>query len=437
AARRVPVETALSGPAAGTVGAAKVGAASGHHNLIAIDIGGTSADISLVNAGEPGLTTNGRIGEWPIGLAMVDLVTIGAGGGSIARLAKSGGLTVGPQSAGAVPGPVCYGRGGLEPTVTDAHVALGQLPPYLLGGTFRLDVAAAREAIRQRIAEPLGLGVEAAARGILAIVDNNMVGAIRVVSVERGHDPRAFALLPFGGAGPLHGGSLARLLGIPLIVVPPTPGVLSAHGLLVSDLKAEFARTSLQKADGFDAGAIARLFAELEREALAWLEAEGVPTDARRISWTASMRYQHQGFELNVPWPGREVTDASAGAAVAAFHRLHEQLYTFAQEDMPVELVTFRVDARGFLPRPTARELPPAGPLEAARTGGQVVFFEDGPAQVSIYARERLGAGARISGPAILAQFDATTLVLPGQMATVDRFGSLLIAESASWDPEN
>jgi N-methylhydantoinase A len=431
AARRQPVETALSGPAAGTVGAAKVGAASGHLNLIAIDIGGTSADISLVNAGEPGLTTNGRIGEWPIGLAMVDLVTIGAGGGSIARLSKSGGLTVGPQSAGAVPGPVCYGRGGLEPTVTDAHLALGQLPPYLLGGTFRLNVDAARGAIRKRIAEPLGLGVEAAARGILAIVDNNMVGAIRVVSVERGHDPRAFALLPFGGAGPLHGGSLARLLGIPLIVVPPTPGVLSAQGLLVSDLKAEFARTSLQKANAFDAGAVARLFAELEGEALSWLEAEGVPTAARRITWAASMRYQHQGFELNVPWPGRQVTEASAGAAVAAFHRLHEQLYTFAQEDMPVEIVTFRVDARGVLPAPTARELPPAGPLDAARTGGQIVFFEAGPAEVSIYARERLGAGARIAGPAILTQLDATTLVLPGQMATVDRFGSVLIAEGS------
>ncbi len=432
AVRRVPVETALSGPAAGTVGAAKVGAASGHRNLIAIDIGGTSADISLVNAGEPGLTTNGRIGEWPIGLAMVDLVTIGAGGGSIARLSKSGGLTVGPQSAGAVPGPVCYGRGGLEPTVTDAHLALGQLPPYLLGGTFRLDVDAARSAIRQRIAEPLGLSVEAAARGILAIVDNNMVGAIRVVSVERGHDPREFALLPFGGAGPLHGGSLARLLGIPLIVVPPTPGVLSAHGLLVSDLRAEFARTSLQKAHGFDANAIAHLFAELEREALSWLEAEGVPVVARRITWAASMRYQHQGFELNVPWPGREVTEASARAAVEAFHRLHERLYTFAQEDMPVEIVTFRVDARGALPAPIARQLPPAGPLEAAQTGQQVVFFEAGPAQVSIYARERLGAGARIAGPAILTQFDATTLVLPGQTATVDRFGSLLIADAGA-----
>jgi len=429
--KRAPVETALSGPAAGTVGAAKVGALSGHANLIAIDIGGTSADISLVNAGEPGLTTHGRIGDWPVGLAMVDLVTIGAGGGSIARLSNNGALTVGPQSAGAVPGPVCYGRGGTEPTVTDAHLTLGQLPPYLLGGAIRLDVAAARGAIRERIAEPLGLGVEAAARGILAVVDNNMVGAIRVVSVERGHDPRAFALLPFGGAGPLHGGSLARLLGIPLMLVPPAPGVLSAHGLLVSDLKAEFARTRLQKANAFDACAVARLFAELETEALSWLEAEGVPRQARRISWHASMRYQHQGFELNVPWPGREVTEASVAAAVAAFHRLHERLYTFAQEDMPVEFVTFRVDARGALPAATMHELPPAGPLAAAQTDVGTVFFENGAARVPIYARERLGAGASIEGPAILTQFDATTLLLPGQMAKVDRMGSLLVTEGA------
>jgi len=363
---------------------------------------------------------------------MVDLVTIGAGGGSLARLSRSGALTVGPQSAGAAPGPVCYGRGGVEPTVTDAHLVLGQLPTYLLGGSFSLDVDAARGAIRERIAEPLGLGIEAAARGILAILDNNMVGAIRVVSVERGHDPREFALIPFGGAGPLHGGSLARLLGIPLIVVPPAPGVLSAHGLLVSDLKAEFARTRLQKANAFDAGAVGRLFAELEAEAIGWLEAEGVPPPARRISWHASMRYQHQGFELSVPWPGREVGEASARAAVAAFHRLHERLYTFAQEDMPVEIVTFRVDARGALPAPTLRELPLAGPLEAARTAVQDVFFEDGAAEVSVYARERLGAGNRILGPAILTQFDATTLILPGQRAEVDRLGSLLITEAGS-----
>ena len=263
--RRAPVETALSGPAAGAVGAAYVGAGCGHKNLIGIDIGGTSADVSLIHGGEPGLTTTGRIGDWPIGLPMVDIVTIGAGGGSIARVSDTGALIVGPQSAGAEPGPVCYGRGGVEPTVTDAHLVLGHLPPYLLGGSFALDVEAARTAIRRRIAEPLGMTVEAAARGILAIVDNNMVGAIRVVSVERGHDPRDFSLLPFGGAGPLHGGSLARLLGMRTIVVPPAPGVLSALGLLVSNLKAEFTRTCLQKAGAFDAGAVARVFGELDR----------------------------------------------------------------------------------------------------------------------------------------------------------------------------
>ena len=427
--RRAPVETALSGPAAGAVGAAYVGANCGHKNLIGIDIGGTSADISLIHGGEPGLTTNGHVGNWPIGLPMLDIVTIGAGGGSIARVSGTGTLTVGPQSAGAVPGPVCYGRGGVEPTVTDAHLVLGHLPPYLLGGSFALDAEAARAAVRQRIAEPLGMDVEAAARGMLAIVDNNMVGAIRVVSVERGHDPRDFTLLPFGGAGPLHGAALARLLGMPTIVVPPGPGVLSALGLLVSDLKAEFTRTCLQKAGAFDAEAVARVFGELDTEARTWLDAEDVPGEARRIAWHASLRYQHQGFELFVPWASRDVTQASAAATVAAFHRLHERLYTFAQEDTPVEIVTLRVDARGVFPAPAVRELPPAGRLETARVGSQTVFLETGPAEAAIYARERLGAGARIDGPAILTQLDATTLLLPGQSGSVDRFGNLIVEE--------
>jgi N-methylhydantoinase A len=427
--RQAPVETALSGPAAGAVGAAYIGAASGHRNLITIDIGGTSADISLIHGGEPGVTTNGRIGDWPIGLPMVDIVTIGAGGGSIARVTDTGALTVGPQSAGALPGPVCYGRGGVEPTVTDAHLALGHLPPFLLGGTFKLDVEAACRSIKERIAEPLGLSVEAAARGILAIIDNNMVGAIRVVSVERGHDARDFSLLPFGGAGPLHGGALARLLGMRTIVVPPAPGVLSALGLLVSSLKAEFTRTCLQKAGAFDAPVVARAFAELEAAALSWLDTEGVPEEARRIDWYASLRYQHQGFELNVPWASRTVTEASAAETVAAFHQLHERLYTFAQEDTPVEIVTLRVDARGIFPAPAARQLPPAGPVGDARVGKQQVFLETGRAEAAIYARERLGAGARIEGPAILTQLDATTLILPGQIGTVDPRGNLIITE--------
>ncbi len=427
--RRAPVETALSGPAAGAVGAAYVGAASGHPNLIGIDIGGTSADITLIHGGEPGLTTNGRVGNWPIGLPMVDIVTIGAGGGSIARVSDTGALMVGPESAGARPGPVCYGRGGTEPTVTDAHLVLGHLPPYLLGGTFSLDVEGARHAVRKHVAEPLGLDTEAAARGILAIVDNHMVGAIRVVSVERGHDPRDFALLPFGGAGPLHGGALARLLGMSTIVVPPGPGVLSALGLLVSNLKAEFTRTCLQKAGTFDAGIVGGVFAELEAEAIGWLDAEGVPEEARNVTWHASLRYQHQGFELNVPWASREVDPASAAATVAAFHRLHERLYTFAQEDTPVEIVTLRVDARGIFPTPAMQELPPAGALEQARAGTQPMFLEGGRAEAGIYLRERLGAGARIEGPAILTQLDATTLVLPGQTGVVDRFGNLIVSE--------
>jgi N-methylhydantoinase A len=429
--RRAPVETALSGPAAGAVGAAYIGASAGHPNLIGIDIGGTSADISLIHGGEPGLTTNGRIGGWPVGLPMVDLVTIGAGGGSIARLAGAGTLVVGPESAGAQPGPVCYGRGGREPTVTDAHLVLGHLPPYLLGGRFALDVDAARAAIASKIAEPLGLSVEAAARGILAIVDNNMVGAIRVVSVERGHDPRDFSLLPFGGAGPLHGGALARLLGIPKIVVPPAPGVLSALGLLVSSLKAEFTRTCLQKAGAFDATEVARVFEALDHEARAWLDQEEVPAAARRILWHASLRYQHQGFELTVPWAGREVTETTAAATVAAFHRLHERLYTFAQEDTPVEFVTLRVDAQGVFPAPKLNELATATGLEEARRGTRTVFLESGAKEATVYTREHLGAGARIPGLAILTQLDATTLILEGQVGVVDRFGSVIISESA------
>jgi N-methylhydantoinase A len=427
--RRAPVETALSGPAAGAVGAAYVGASSGHPNLIGIDIGGTSADIGLIHDGEPGLTTNGRIGGWPVGLPMVDIVTIGAGGGSIARVSGTGALVVGPQSAAAMPGPACYGRGGVEPTVTDAHLVLGHLPPYLLGGSFKLDRASAERAIRTRIADPLGMSVEEAARGVLAIVDSNMVGAIRVLSVERGHDPRDFSLLPFGGAGPLHGGMLARMLGMSTIVVPPGPGVLSALGLLVSNLKAEFTRTCLQKAGEFDVAAVARVFADLEGQARAWLDAEGVPEPARSVTWHASLRYRHQGFELTVPWASRQVSEASATATVAAFHRQHERLYTFAQPDTPVEIVTLRVDARGSFPSPAMRELPPDPGLEHARAGLQAVHLEAGRVEAAIYARDRLGFGARIEGPAILTQLDTTTLLLPGQAGLIDRFGNLLVSE--------
>jgi N-methylhydantoinase A len=360
---------------------------------------------------------------------MVDIVTIGAGGGSIARVSKSGALTVGPESAGAEPGPVCYKRGGEEPTVTDAHLVLGHLPPYLLDGKFALDVEGAQRAVRKYIGDPLGMSMEAAARGILSIVDNLMVGAIRIVSVERGHDPRDFALLPFGGAGPLHGGALARLLGMRTMLVPPNPGVLSALGLLVSNLKAEFTRTCLQKARATDLSLIARVFGELQADAVAWLEQEGVPQEARQTTWTASVRYQNQGFELFIPWAGREVTPDSLAATIAAFHQTHERLYTFAQEDTPVEIVTLRVDAQGVFPAPAMREIARGGKTKDAIVAHQKMHLASGTVDGPVYDRARLGSDARIEGPAIVTQLDATTLVLDGQTATTDRFGNLLISE--------
>ena len=427
--RRAPVETALSGPAAGAVGMAFVGAAAGFTDLIGVDIGGTSADISLIKDGRPSVTVNGRVGEWPLSLPMVDIVTIGAGGGSIARVSKAGALSVGPQSAGADPGPCCYGRGGSEPTVTDAHLVLGHLPPWLLDGSFALDPEAARAAIARRIAEPLGLDMMAAARGILAIADSHMVGAIRVVSIERGRDPRDFVLVPFGGAGPLHGGALARLMDIRTQLIAPSPGVLSALGLLVSNLKADFGRTCLQQQGRYDIAQMAAVFASLQADAESWFARENVSVEARHTSWSASLRYEHQGFELTVPWPGTNVEETGVAELIRRFHDLHRALYTFAQEDTPVEIVTLRVDAEGILPQPRLSELPRGGRPEAAITGRQTIHLESGAVEAPIYERARLGAGDVVSGPAILTQLDATTLLLPGQQADVHKTGSLIVRD--------
>ncbi|MBM3650252.1 MAG: hydantoinase/oxoprolinase family protein [Alphaproteobacteria bacterium] len=429
AIRRTPVETALSGPAAGIVGAAFVAGQAGFGDLITIDIGGTSADIALVRGGVPGLTTNGRIADWRVTLPMVDLTTIGAGGGSLARLSETGGLVVGPQSAGADPGPVCYGRGGTQPTVTDAHLVLGHLPDGLLDGSFTLDLAAARRAIDDKIASPLGLSVDQAARGILDIIDSTMLGAIRVVSVERGHDPRDFTLVPFGGAGPLHGGALARLIGCPLQLVPPAPGVLSALGLLASSLRAEFSRSCVQRKGRFDLAQIAEVFQGLERDALQWLDDEGVGADARRLAWHASLRYEDQGSELTLPWSGRATDQAALDQVIAAFHAEHERLYSFRLDEVPVELVTLRVDALGLLPALKLGEIAERGPASNAIVGGQRISLAGGPAEAPVYDRARLGAGALLEGPAIVKQLDATTLLLPGQTAEVHKFGSLIVRE--------
>lgn len=414
--RQAPALTALSGPAAGVVGARSVAAACGIKDIITVDIGGTSADICLIKDGKIGLTQHGKVGEWPLPLPMVDMVTIGAGGGSIAKVAD-GTLTVGPQSAGARPGPAAYGHGGENPTVTDAHVALGHLPARLLGGRMALDVEAARKAVDGKVANPLGLSTATAARGILAIVDNHMVGAVRVVSVERGHDPRDFTLVPFGGAGPLHGCALAELLGISRVMIAPAPGILCADGLLAADLKAEFSRTA-PKAGAVDVATANGIIAELKTQASAWFDTEGVAEKDRRIATVALLRYHGQGGELAVTW------DETREAVEAAFAAEHKALYGFALE-AAIELVTLRVEAAGITIEP-----PPA----ILDKGSDVtpfdhvpVHFESGVTSVPVVDRSTLGSGATFKGPMILTQLDTTTLVAPGWSGTVHGSGALLL----------
>jgi N-methylhydantoinase A len=421
--RAQAIHTALSGPAAGVIGARRVGEAAGRTDLISVDVGGTSADVCLIRGGEAEVTVEGRVGSWPLHVPMIDVHTIGAGGGSIARVSDDGTLTVGPESAGAVPGPVCYGAGGEEPTVTDAHLVLGRIPAHLLGGEIGLDVERARRAIDERVARPLGLGLEAAAQGILDIVNNAMVGAIRLVSVERGYDPRDFALVAFGGAGPLHGADLAALLAMRTVVIPRYPGVLSTFGLLGAEVRNDYARTCLQKPPELDRARLAAVFAELEAAAQAWLAAEGVPAGDRRLARQADLRYRHQGFELTVPWPER---DLALAPLVARFHERHRRLYTYALPDAPVEIVTLRVTAAGRL-RPFP--LPPAGraPRRPRPVRRRVYFARAGWRDCPCLPREALGAGAVLRGPAVVEQLDATTVVPPGHAARVDRAGNLLL----------
>ena len=422
--RTQAIHTALSGPAAGVIGVRRIGEAAGFADLISVDVGGTSADVCLIRGGEAEVTHEGRVGAWPLHVPMIDIHTIGAGGGSVARVSEDGTLTVGPESAGAQPGPVCYGTGGEEPTVTDAHLVLGRIPAHLLGGEMALDVERARRAIEERIARPLGLPLAAAAQGILDIVNNNMVGALRLVSVERGYDPRDFVLVPFGGAGPLHGADLAALLAMRTIVVPRHPGVLSTFGLLGTEVRNDYARTHLQKPPDYDLTAVGGVYAQLENQARAWLAAEGVAPGAQRLTRLADLRYRHQGFELTVPWPE---PDLSVDALIARFHARHRQLYTYALTDAPVEIVTLRVAAAGRVRR---FAIPPAArrsPGRARPTRRRVYFTGAGWKVCECIQREQLGAGAIVRGPAIVEQLDATTVVPPGRRATVDRVGNLVI----------
>ena len=421
-----PAHTMLSGPAGGVSGAAFVAGRAGYRNALGFDMGGTSTDVSLVRDGEPTISRQTSLGYYPIKVPSVEVHSVGAGGGSIAHVPMTGALRVGPQSAGARPGPACYGHGGTLPTVTDANVVLGRLPPSLLGGDMALDAAASASALAP-IARALNLDVQQAAQGVLDIVNENMFGALRLVTVQKGLDPRDFALVAFGGAGPLHGNALAILAGCFPVIVPPTPGVLSALGFLCSDVKNEFARTYIRPIDEADPDDVRSVLEGLGEQARGWLRDEGVAEAQHSLRFEADLRYFRQGYEFPLEVDPRSLANGGVAALTEQFGQSHEQLYGF-RLDHPVELVNLRaVGAAGVVkvdfPRFARGD---ADPAEAVR-GDTRVYFGGRFLSALVYERSALRAGHAVRGPAIVTQRDSTTLVHPGHVGEVDEYLNILI----------
>jgi N-methylhydantoinase A len=421
-----PVYAIMSGPSGGVAGALAIGLRAGQPNILTFDMGGTSTDVALC-MGEPTIARETVLGYFPVKVPSVDVRSVGAGGGSIAHVpALTKALRVGPQSAGAVPGPACYSKGGEEPTVTDANVVCGYLPPQLLGGQMQLDVDKAKAAVK-RIADATGLGLEQAAEGILKIVNENMFGALRLVSVQKGYDPREFALMAFGGAGPLHGNALAELMGSYPVIVPPAPGLLCALGDLSADFRDEFARTYIRTVDRIDRQEVSEMLRELSDEARAMLAAEQIPSERQEVQGSVDMRYYRQGYEIPIAVELDEFEKHDIGALVERFNAAHERMYGF-RLDSAIEIVNIRAVGIG---RVTKIELPEAEPGAAdasvAHIGEQPIYRHGEWMPAQLYDRAKLQPGMRVEGPAIVTELDSTTVVLPDHVATVDRYFNLLI----------
>ncbi|MFB6103456.1 MAG: hydantoinase/oxoprolinase family protein [Halobacteriaceae archaeon] len=420
-----PVETLLSGPAAGVRGAAHLAGQVGISDLVTMDMGGTSCDVSLVTDGDPTISTSVTVGDYPVGVPMVDVHTVGAGGGSIAWLDTGGALRVGPRSAGADPGPVCYGRGGDQPTTTDAQVLLGRIDPDRL-----LDAPADRDTVesvvRRSIADPLDTSVIDAASGIVSVANANMERALRIVSVERGYDPRDLTLVAYGGAGPLHAPALAAAMDMPRVLVPPSAGVLSALGLLVSDVATDVASSMVRPWTDLDPDHVATAFTDLERQATETLADADIPRDRRTLERRLDLRYAGQSFDLTVPAP--DDIDAAALATIAdRFHDRYADRYGHAAPDEPLELVTVRVHARGHVPTPSLSHSTATGdPADAIHTT-RPVRFEATTRETPVYDRSRLPIDSTIDGPAVVEGAQSTALVHPGQTATVDDHANLQV----------
>jgi N-methylhydantoinase A len=428
-----PITTILSGPAAGVLGAAVVAEAADFDQVLTLDAGGTSTDVSVVRNGRPTMTTEGSVGRWPVKVPMVDVVTVGTGGGSIAWVAPEGGLKVGPRSAGADPGPMCYSRGGTEPTTTDCHLSLGRIPEHLLGGEVPLDSDAARSGV-DGLALRMGLSLESCAAGILEIAAWNQANAIRQVTVRRGLDVRDFAMIAFGGSGPLLVCRLLDVLGLRAAIVPRDPGNLSAFGLLTVDVRNDYVRTFVRRHAHLDLGELAGVYAALEAQASEALAREGFDAADTAYLRTADLRYVGQAFEVRVAAPGGPVDAGFAAAAVAALHDEHERLYGYCYRERGpevVEWVNLRVTGVGPITRPaTARLEDGDGDSERAVTGNREVFFDDAWHRANLYERTRLRAGDLVSGPAIVQEFGSTLPLGPGFSGRVDSAANVVVTRT-------
>ena len=441
AVRERPVYIVESGPAAGVTAAVQIGRGAGVSNLISFDMGGTTAKAALVKNGRPSFSTDFEVGAravsgrgsargwgYPIHTPVLDLVEVGAGGGSVAWVDSEGIMHVGPHSAGADPGPACYGRGGRESTVTDANLVLGRLATdNFLGGRIQLDLNAARRAIEERCARPAGLSVVAAAQGIVEIANASMVGAIRVVSVQRGYDPREFALVAFGGAGPLHANALAEALGIPTTIVPAEPGVTSALGLLLANLAHDFMRTHVSRLAQADVEELERTFAGFEREGRKIISGEA-PAAQVRLLRSMDLRYVGQSYELRVPVPDGTLRQDHLARIADRFHAEHARAYGFAAAEEPIELVNIRLTAAGDVAKPRPARATATEPSPPHPKGARHVFFTRvGFADTPVFDRGALANGHRVSGPALIGQVDSTTVIHPEYAGAIDSSGNIVI----------
>jgi N-methylhydantoinase A len=430
-ARGRAVNIVNSGPAGGALAAAYVGKLTGDQQIIGVDMGGTSFDIGLIDRGEPRVAPESQFEGFPVKMPILDVHAIGAGGGSLAWIDQGGALNVGPESAGSEPGPACYGLGGERPTVTDANLVLGRLnADYFLGGEMKLYSELAEKAIQERVANPLGVSLEEAASGIIRVVNANMVRGISVSSTERGFDVREFALLPFGGAGPLHAVDLAEELGMSRVVIPMYPSTLSAVGLLVANTRHDYVTTMAKSQADLVPEEVLAAFKDLEAQGRAQLKSQNVPDDLVEIQWSADIRYAGQSYELNTPVTRKEaLTQADMDEVIDRFHQLHYRIYAYGSAEETVEFINLRVGAIGKVPEVsfTQREKAGRDPSAASKGTRPVYYPAHGFMDTPVYERDLLQPGNVIGGPCLVEEIASTSVLTPGAKGTVDEYGNIIV----------